>query len=56
MRVITLIDDPRVVRRILQHLGRWAPEPVARGPTAQPPDWPQLAVMLLPGSSRHRSA
>jgi hypothetical protein len=25
MRVIALIDDPAVVRRILEHLGRWAP-------------------------------
>jgi hypothetical protein len=25
MRVIALIDDPGV-RRILEHLGRWAPE------------------------------
>ena len=30
MRVIALIDDPPVVRRILEHLGRWAPE--AAGP------------------------
>lgn len=27
MRVIALIDDPAVVRRILKHLGRWAPSP-----------------------------
>ncbi len=27
MRVIALIDDPAVVRRILEHLGRWVPEP-----------------------------
>jgi hypothetical protein len=27
MRVIALIDDPGVIRRILEHLGRWAPEP-----------------------------
>ena len=30
MRVIALIDDPRVVRRILEHLGRWAPEEVPK--------------------------
>ncbi len=30
MRVIALIDDPAVVRRILEHLGRWAPEPSDR--------------------------
>ena len=25
MRVIALIDDATVIRRILEHLGRWAP-------------------------------
>jgi len=25
MRVITLIEDPAVIRRIREHLGRWAP-------------------------------
>jgi hypothetical protein len=29
MRVIALIDDPRVVRRILEHPGRWAAEPAS---------------------------
>jgi hypothetical protein len=37
MRVIALINDPQVVRRILEHLGRWAPLPVERGPPAQAP-------------------
>ena len=45
MRVIALIDDPAVVRRILEHLGRWAPEPAERGPPAQAPDWPRNAVI-----------
>jgi hypothetical protein len=36
MRVIALIDDPGVVRRILE-----------RGPPAQTPDWPQNAVIPL---------
>ena len=35
MRVIALIDDLAVVRRILDHLGRWAPE------------WPRNAVIPL---------
>jgi hypothetical protein len=26
MRIIALIDDPAVVRRILKHMGCWAPE------------------------------
>jgi len=38
MRVNALIDDPGVVRRILEHLGRWAPEPAERGPPAQAPE------------------
>ena len=47
MRVIALIDDPAVVRRILEHLGRWAPEPAERGPPAQAPDWPRNAVIPI---------
>ena len=37
MRVIALIDDPGVVRRILDHLGRWVPEPAERAPPAAGP-------------------
>ncbi len=44
MRVIALIDDPGVVRRILEHLGRWASE---RGPPAAAPTWPTNAVIPL---------
>ena len=47
MRMIALIDDPGVVRRILEHLGHWAPEPAERGPPAQAPDWPANAVIPL---------
>ena len=47
MRVIALIDNPGVVRRILEHLGRWAPEPAERAPPAQTPDSPQNAVIPL---------
>ena len=47
MRVIALIDDPGVVRRILEHLGRWAPEPAERGPPADAPDWPRNAVIPI---------
>jgi len=46
-RVIALIDDPGVVRRILEHLGHWAPKPAERGPPAQAPDWPASAVIPL---------
>jgi hypothetical protein len=44
MRVIALIDDPAVVRRILEHLGRWAPLPPTRSP---PADWPPGATIPL---------
>jgi len=32
MRIIALIDDPHVVRRILEHLGLWQPEAMERSP------------------------
>ena len=32
MRVIALIEDPGVIRRILEHLGHWAPLAAERGP------------------------
>ena len=47
MRVIALIDDPAVVRRILEYLGRWAPEASERGPPAPDAEWPQNAVLPL---------
>jgi len=47
MRIIALIDDPGVVRRILEHLGRWAPEATGRDPPARVPDWPPTAVIPL---------
>jgi hypothetical protein len=58
MRVIALIDDPHVVRRILEHLRRWAAEPAERDPPEQAPEWPANAVIpaYLPRSPRHRVA
>jgi hypothetical protein len=47
MRVISLIDDPAVVRRILEHLGRWAPKLAGRDPPVEAPDWPRNAVIPL---------
>ncbi len=47
MRVIALIEDPAVVRRILQHLGRWVPEPAGPGPPAPAPEWPANALIPL---------
>jgi hypothetical protein len=40
MRVIALIDDAAVIRKILSHLGLWAPQPAPRtliGPSAHDP-------------------
>ncbi len=39
--------DPHVVRRILDHLGRWAPEPAGPGPSASAPEWPANALIPL---------
>ncbi len=47
MRVIALIDDPPVVRRILEHLGRWAPEAMERSPPVPPEAWPANTVLPL---------
>ncbi len=52
MRVIALIHDPSVVQRILEHLGLWDPEPVARDPPqgadpAAAPHWPAKAQLPL---------
>ncbi len=47
MRVIALIEDPGIIRRILEHLGRWAPEASERGPPAAAPTWPTNAVIPL---------
>ncbi len=47
MRVIALIDNPGVVLRILEHLGRWAPEPAERAPPEKAPDWPRNAVIPI---------
>ena len=47
MRVIALIDDPTVARRILEHLGRWVPEPAERGSPEEAPDWPRDVVIPI---------
>ena len=39
MRVIALIDDPQVVRRILEHLGLWQPEASERSPPVPSEAW-----------------
>ena len=47
MRVIALVDDPGVVRRILEHLGRWQPEAMERSPPVPPEAWPANASFAL---------
>ena len=38
MHVIALIDDATVIRRILEHLGRWAPRQARKNQRAPPED------------------
>jgi len=47
MRSIALIDDPLVVRRILEHLGLWQPEAMERSPPVPPEAWPVNSVLPM---------
>ncbi len=47
MRVIALIEDPGVIRRILEHLGLWAPPATERSPPLAPERWPRHANLPL---------
>ena len=48
MRVIALIEDKAVIRKILTHLGLWAPQTaVGRGPGPPAPDPPRPAAQIL---------
>lgn len=48
MRVIALIDDKAVIRKILTHLGVWVPRiAAARGPGPPAPDPPMPAAPIL---------
>jgi hypothetical protein len=40
MRVIALIEDPGVIRRILKHLGLWTLAPLEQSPPPGPASWP----------------
>jgi hypothetical protein len=44
MRVIALIEDPGVMRRILEHLGRWAPQVKERGPPLDFASWSESTL------------
>jgi hypothetical protein len=45
MRVIALIEDPGVIRRILEHVGRWAPQAMERSPPLDFAGWPPYASL-----------
>jgi hypothetical protein len=47
MRVIALIEDPVVVRRILTHLGRWQPNALECAPPVPPEAWAAHASLPL---------
>ena len=48
MRVIALIDDKAVIRKILTHLGLWAPQAAAgKGPGPPSPDPPEPSAPIL---------
>jgi hypothetical protein len=40
MRLMTLIEDPPVIERILRHLRLWDPRPPGPGPPAEDLGWP----------------
>ena len=46
MQVIALIDDATVIRRILEHLGRWAPREARRNQRAPPRDGKGLKLSV----------
>jgi len=47
MRIIALIDDPPVVRRILDHLRLWQREAMERSPPVPPEAWPVNSVLPM---------
>ncbi len=47
MRIIALLNDPPVVRRILEHLGLWQPQATERSPPVPPEAWPLNSVLPM---------
>ena len=47
MRVIALIEESTVVRRILEHLGEWSPREEVEPDDPGPPQWPRGAQLAL---------
>jgi hypothetical protein len=47
MRVIALIENPGVIRRILEHLGLWSPLATERSLPLGPASWPRHVSLPL---------
>ena len=47
MRVIALIEDPGVIRRILEHLELWTPLATERSPPPGIASWPRHVSLPL---------
>ena len=47
MRIITLINDVDVVKRILKHLKVWHPRTKSRSPAGPDPPWPEGETIPL---------
>jgi len=45
MRVISLIEDSQVIRRVLEHLGMWAPQVKEQSPPLDSASWPAYASL-----------
>jgi len=44
---MALIEDPQVIRRILEHLRLWAPLATERSPPLGPASWPRHVSLPL---------
>jgi hypothetical protein len=47
MRIIALIDDAGVIKRILKHLSGWDPQPGTHLRTGPDPPWPKGETIPL---------
>jgi hypothetical protein len=47
MRVIALIEDPGIIRRILDHVGLWASIATEQSPPLGPASWPRRVDLPL---------
>ena len=47
MRIIAVIDDAVIIRKILKHLRQWDPKPEQPHPPARDPPWPTDVTIPL---------